>query len=428
MNYEPQKLEDCRMGLQGNAWMTLIKWIEYYQKNKKQQNFLTLSGVSGSGKSEIANMIAKKLNRKIHYIEDTSLENFMDKFNALTNKTNIELLFTSKKHIVIIDNIDTNPLFSKYNFNKILKILEKKLTSPIPVIIITSKTFFSLSKISKISTMIYVNKPDTGDLYTFISKIVKNEKIQMTGSDILTLIKKSNTQSYSYFIKNVKNLKKNNFNINILNDGCFDINIFDAIKMYFYKNDLSKSDINKLFNILPYFFIPFIYQNLIQYIDQVKKGRFKQKIDIITACYKAIYINEDVFYNFYSRNNSEYIMYYIYKNLHKLESKSNKMIDIENANIRSRISLMNYNKKIMNELSIELDIPLSNFHIICDNILHIILTTDDYIDTLKKYKLTVKTIDKLIRLNLKREEYKKLFSKRKRKINKIIKNILLEKV
>ena len=58
MNYEPQKLEDCRMGLQGNAWMTLIKWIEYYQKNKKQQNFLTLSGVSGSGKTEIAKMIA----------------------------------------------------------------------------------------------------------------------------------------------------------------------------------------------------------------------------------------------------------------------------------------------------------------------------------------------------------------------------------
>ena len=118
-------------------------------------------------------------------------------------------------------------------------------------------------------------------------------------------------------------------------------------------------------------------------------------------------------------------MYYIYKNLHKLESKSNKMIDIENANIRSRITLMNYNKKIMNELSIELSIPLDNFHIISDNILHTILTTDDYIDTLKKYKLKVKTIDKLIRLNLKRDEYKKLFSKRKRKINKIIKSLEL---
>ena len=424
-DYKPQQLEDCRMGLQGNMWMTLIKWIDYYQKNKQQENFLTLCGVSGSGKTEIAKMIAKKLNRKIHYIEDYSLENFTDKFNALTNKTNIELMFTSKKHIVVIDNIDTNPLFSKYNFNKILNILEKRINSLIPIIIITSKTFFNLSQISKVSTMIYVNKPDTGDLYTFISKIVKNEKIEISNSDILNLIKKSNTLSYSYFVENLKNLKKKSLNINTLNDGCFDINIFDAIKMYFYKNDLSKTDINKLFNIQPYFFLPFIYQNIINYIDQVKKGSFKEKIEILICCYRAIYINEDIFYNFYSRKNSEYIMYHIYKNLQKLEIKSNKMIDIENANIRSRISLMNYNKKIMNELSIELNIPLDNFHIISDNILHTILTTDDYIDILRKYKLTTKTIDKLIRLNLKRDEYKKLFSKRKRKVNKIIKSLEL---
>jgi DNA polymerase III delta prime subunit len=171
IKYKPKIIEEFI----GNevAIKTLTKWLLDWQPNTQPNNKCAfIYGSNGIGKSLMVDLVLEKYN-----------------YNILmcNNETNIETIIqtqslSSKKNIIVYSDIDEIDNFKK-NIDK----------SQIPIIFIGDNKFNkSLQPILKYCYEIKMFSPKDIDIYIFLKKITKQEKISILPDDLMVLVEQSN--------------------------------------------------------------------------------------------------------------------------------------------------------------------------------------------------------------------------------------------
>jgi replication factor C subunit 1 len=197
----------------------IIKWLdEWSSKNKIK--CLLISGNSGIGKTLSIELVLKQHNYNIIEL------NSDDEREKEYIKTNIKpiLKFTKtlfgKKNVLVVNDLDC---LSDYGF--ISSLTECIKETEIPIICTCNDRYNqSFKTLATYCADIKFQKPNTNDIYKFISNIIKNEKLAISETSARKLIENSNND-----IRNTLNnlqISKNNSQLNFNKDNT-QLSIFD---------------------------------------------------------------------------------------------------------------------------------------------------------------------------------------------------------
>ena len=212
----------------------LINWA-----NGKKEKAMLVLGEIGVGKKTAINLLIKQFKFDATWINSDSLQ---------TKNTdiieNIIPSFFAKNRIIVIDDIDNVKGLTVSNIYSLAKV---------PVIFLGNKTIGKLSK-KKFESIIF-GKILKKDLTSFISKIIKKEKIKITAKNIKEMIK------YNGDLRNILYTISNGFssetNKNIFLDN-------NTILKSLFQDHIPPEDIVLLINEHPIYIRLFIHENYLK--------------------------------------------------------------------------------------------------------------------------------------------------------------------
>lgn len=200
--YSPKKISDFISNSQ--AVETIISWLDTFeenkilQKNQKKRNKntkkpnLLISGQHGVGKSTTVEIILNEKNYLAHmfnnYVKtEQSLKSVMDKITSCGNI--LSMVNGEKKNVVIIiESIESiTATIDKGCIINLLKLNDIHWYCPI-ILISNGQHAKLLSEIKKISMWIKMFPPYGNEMYQIVSKITKNEKINLKNNETIQLI------------------------------------------------------------------------------------------------------------------------------------------------------------------------------------------------------------------------------------------------
>ncbi|XBT18522.1 MAG: AAA family ATPase [Candidatus Shikimatogenerans sp. Tder] len=305
IKYRPKKFKD----IIGQKYT--IKIIKNMLKNKILNNTILLHGYYGSGKTTCARIISKYINKKIK--NKIIINNNIIEINASINnsiedvkKINKNILIESEgKKIFIIDEVH---MFSKSAFNGFLKILEEPPYNVLFILITTKYNKIPTTILSRCNSF-YFQKINKIDIYKYIKKISKLEKINITSKALKIISKYSNGSLRDALIFINKYIHTSiKINSKLIKKNFLIINNNKIKKIFYYINQLNIKKTLKYYNYIINKY--YSYKNFLYYIYKyVKKKIIKIKYKIFNKNI-LLYIIK-LLYKFniiLTKNNSKYII------------------------------------------------------------------------------------------------------------------------
>ena len=236
--YKPENINDF-IGNSKNLNI-IDNWFKNY-KNNINYNLL-LTGQHGIGKTLSIELLAKKNNFKINYINFSNIKNLLDVI------TYIKLINKEGKNIILIDKIETIiSRIDKKIIEELRKVNEKKKHMMIVYIsndiyckylINFKKTclFINLYPPSKLELINFVNKVSENEKIIFENNNVKNKIIDYCQYDIRRLIYILQDLYYIYNKKTITKIMVKEY-FNNSNKKNIEVGLFDAAQKLFYEEN-----------------------------------------------------------------------------------------------------------------------------------------------------------------------------------------------
>jgi replication factor C subunit 1 len=215
--YRPNKLDD----FVGNHKLTqpFMKWLLTWDPSNKKNRCALVSGLSGTGKSLLVDLILKKYcYHAIHLTpeDERSKENIQNTIQPLLH---IKKTYDDDENVLVVSDIDGG---GDYGF--ISALVECIKETEIPIICICDDKFSqNLKPLLPYCFDIKLSKPKYDEIYAFIYKVVTAENIKIKKSAVDKLIEQSSGDIR--FILNTLQLGVKNVNIN---KDCQSANIFET--------------------------------------------------------------------------------------------------------------------------------------------------------------------------------------------------------
>ena len=215
--YRPNKLDD----FVGNHKLTqpFMKWLLTWDTSNKKNRCALVSGLSGTGKSLLVDLILKKYcYHAIHLTpeDERSKENIQNTIQPLLH---IKKTYDDDENVLVVSDIDGG---GDYGF--ISALVECIKETEIPIICICDDKFSqNLKPLLPYCFDIKLSKPKYDEIYAFIYKVVTAENIKIKKSAVDKLIEQSSGDIR--FILNTLQLGVKNVNIN---KDCQSANIFET--------------------------------------------------------------------------------------------------------------------------------------------------------------------------------------------------------
>lgn len=215
--YRPNKLDD----FVGNHKLTqpFMKWLLTWDPANKKNRCALVSGLSGTGKSLLVDLILKKYCYHVIHLtpeDERSKENIQNTIQPLLH---IKKTYDDDENVLVVSDIDGG---GDYGF--ISALIECIKETEIPIICICDDKFSqNLKPLLPYCFDIKLSKPKYDEIYAFIYKVVTAENIKIKKSAVDKLIEQSSGDIR--FILNTLQLGVKNVNIN---KDCQSANIFET--------------------------------------------------------------------------------------------------------------------------------------------------------------------------------------------------------
>lgn len=433
--YKPNNIKE----ILGNE--NIVLQINNWLKNFKTSEFssILITGSHGIGKELIIKILLEKNNYYYDWIQykDQKNNEFMYNIsNNITRNKNRDIYIKDKKsYALILDDISKISL--KREKKEILSLLkENKSKKKFPVILISNLNHNKLiSDISKFSNKYSLLKPTYSNLKNLLSKIIKNENINISSKVIIKKIIKNSDQDFRKLVLNLYDIK-NTFGNKKIEDSNYkkylsssenkskDISLFDATKNIITK--YSSQD-----ELLNYYYvdkvlIPLtIYENYHKVLpDKSSIGVFNILKNVSKSISKGDIIETNIYtdQNWYLQNiHGFYTCIKTSYHINKVTKKNNFLMKFSND--LNQTSLKNINKKnILNLRKIFKNKSFSEIIIISKIVKKFINESkiEELYNLFKDYKITIKEIETFNKID-KTFEFNKLSIKNKRKLVNLFK-------
>jgi len=407
--YKPENINDF-IGNSKNLNI-IDNWFKNY-KNNINYNLL-LTGQHGIGKTLSIELLAKKNNFKINYINFSNIKNLSDVI------TYINLINKEGKNIILIDKIETIiSRIDKKIIEELRKVNEKKKHMMIVYIsndiyckylINFKKTclFINLYPPSKLELINFVNKVSENEKIIFENNNVKNKIIDYCQYDIRRLIYILQDLYYIYNKKTITKIMVKEY-FNNSNKKNIEVGLFDAAHKLFYEenniNDIITLYMNEK-SKLPLM----IHENYYKCILKSNKSK-KEKLETIKNI--SDLLSDGDFFEYHIYHNQEwdmleYVGFYTCVNPSYLlnnytSSTINNNITFKFPEDLNKTSIKSINKKNINNIEANfININIYDYiHI--NKIIKKLLENKDlksisYI--LKSYNLDINQLESLLKID-----------------------------
>lgn len=407
--YKPENINDF-IGNSKNLNI-IDNWFKNY-KNNINYNLL-LTGQHGIGKTLSIELLAKKNNFKINYINFSNIKNLLDVI------TYIKLINKEGKNIILIDKIETIiSRIDKKIIEELRKVNEKKKHM---MIVYISNDIYCKYLINFKKTCLFINlyPPTKLELINFINKVSEKENILFENNNVKNKI----TDYCQYDIRRLIYILQDLYNIynkktitkimvkeyfNNSNKKNIEIGLFEAAQKLFYEenniNDIITLYMNEK-SKLPLM----IHENYYKCILKSNKSK-KEKLDTIKNISNLL--SDGDFYEYYIYNNQdwdmlEYVGFYTCVNpsylLNNYTSSSiNNNITFKFPENLNKTSIKSINKKNIN--NIEANFTNINIYdyIHINKIIKKLLENKDLKSIsciLKSYNLDINQLESLLKID-----------------------------
>lgn len=402
--YKPKYQKDLLIN-PGSCLLDIKNWLTSLDKNPKQ--ILCIIGPISCGKTICIDILLKNFNKFNIDIDSTKQNDLIDSLINYKDQTFHSV--SDSKNIIVIDNVEQSEKQVLQFIDKVYN--QKKLNTPIILISNNLKSNEQFKESSFLSLFSFVNigNPNEKDIINLITKISKNENLNLQLKDIHQIIKKSENdfrQMFSILDSWVVQLKVNSksnfdhFDLQITSKFK-DIDLIEKIE-YFVNNQNFDFDKSFLMSSSEAYPISLgIYQN---YLNQTGINCDSLNIISDTLSHSNI-INNQIYnhqcwelYDDYSVSACVIPSYLIKQNkLENIEVKQFKDIsyNFENSlnELKSLLHQNNYDNKIFKSdcpNNIFTNIDTNSMFIIINNLINAIEIVNNSLDKLKKGKNTSK--------------------------------------
>lgn len=425
--YAPKDFSDCP--LKSDEKKLMSQWLEFLikksnepniqaksspstkrkkstprSKNKLDTNCLFLHGPPGIGKTTIANLLLKKYNFDVlefNASDTRTAKTIQDKLNKVGGSHNVIDFMCNKKTkiAIILDEIDGLSSGDKGGMTEINNIIMESREQNTPFICISNNICKKTDSLKRKSLYIKIGKPSDMIVKNIITKISKQENIQIESETIKKLITKSQGDIrrcvllLEYIFRNqqkVLNLKidknKNNtqnismkINFNDEDHSQDNINLDSDDEAQQSKINLDiESEIEnysrKLTELQPYemcekilnsnktldFFLEnfnydqsmtnwYIYENFVKYIDKNRTGNIDKKIRSINEIFSCFTFGDILEKEIMGNQNFEFFEYINIVKTHGSSFWAN--YDLKRTTY-NKMGMMNYST-LLNRTSLE---------------------------------------------------------------------------
>lgn len=417
----------------------------YFLKNLlSSQNYdnpnLFITGPDGIGKKIITNILLKELNIKqinIDLNENNDIVNIDGTFFCINKKKKTETQkFLNNKAIVIddINNLTPNGKKKLQNLQK-----ENKKNKIVLIIIISNNQHKKvINDIKKNCIVINFVHPTQDDIYQLINKICKNEnmKIEKYVHSKLIEYSQNDIRRLINILENLKFLIQNDTITNTFFDNYCNTIQKKAIDMglhnttfYLLNNYKNIKDTLMHYNTERKLLPVTIHENYLKYVSKMKitnKEQHNINTNISHCLSQGDKIESLIFSNqawgFFGDMLGIYTCLMSSYFLNKQNVKSNmKKTDINFAYDINRASTEGKNKKIIYEISHLFNNKNINDYIHIVKILSCLIQKEQYEEVYKlmnEYKIDIKTLEKILKIDKINNTTFKLTTEQKREINK----------
>ncbi len=357
------------------------------KQNELDTNCLFLYGPPGIGKTTIANLLLKKYNYDVleYNASDTrTAKTIQENLNQVGGSHNVIDFMCNKKTkiAIILDEIDGLSNGDKGGMTEINNIIAESRVKKTPFVCISNTVCKKTDSLKRKSVFIKVSKPSDLFIKKIVTKIDKEEELDLDQDIINSIIKKSQgdirrcVTLVEYIFRNKKQEQTSKPNIFIEINNKIDENNSNGQQLDFSENQLEiiENYSRKLTELAPYemcekilnssgtldFFLKnfnfdhsmtnwYIYENFVKYIDKNRIGSFDKKINNIDNIYNC-FIQGDIFEK--EVVHKQIYEFYDYINIIKTHGASywaNKGLKRSSYN---KMGMMNYST-LLNRTSLE---------------------------------------------------------------------------
>lgn len=465
--YTPKNSEDLKGNDVNIKWIK--KWLNTFKNNdntfKNFKNGLLICGDSGVGKTLTAQILLKEENFDIIEFNASELRSakiIREKFKSLINGSNIlKMVNNTNKIGILMDEIDSNSIdkgclkeiisYIENDETYILNDIKKKKIkethiNKYPIICICNSLSSTIKILNKACVTIDFESPNDKIILEIINKICENESINLDSKSKKLLV--SHCQNdyrriiyildniVSYFKKKKITYEDINTVINTFAQKDLDIGLYDSLN----KINNNKLDINKIlyiYNIDKTFIPLLVHENFNRNLEYNKIETSKNKINRMLNYYDDVIEGMSIESSVHENNNWELTDYVgIFScvsanhqlNNNIMNSKTVKYTDIDSSPVYSKLNYKFYNLKLINAICKKIDIKPTNFQDFTFNLYKLFMFNKtfsnkdckEFINYLKDKKISFVEFDKTIKLSYLYEQYKNIYTAKKKKELEII--------
>lgn len=350
------------------------------KRDETSTQIICLLGPTGSGKTLITKLVLESMNAEILDITrdnntNKELNNLMYNF---ANNTRIDTLFTKKKKIILIDDIDILIHTEKNIISQVLQCLPMLKKRKIPIIMTCRiNQDKKLIDLKKYVAWIKIFYPSVNELFPKLSQFLEECKYVLDDETLLKIIK-SNRCNIRETILNI-NSSENDVKLREDTTRFRNLNNFEIVQL-FLKNTYSLDQVINLLkddsNLTSYILYENFPDELVNNRDYKKKNQkhiILNDYEYINTCYTHSSIFEDYMFSNTDWSLNFYVSYLKLRGINIIlqnigEKKRRKTNTLRFSQILSKISHKNIMNKKINSIINENSLDFLEILSIVDNL------------------------------------------------------------
>jgi GTPase SAR1 family protein len=405
------------------AIKSLTKWLDDFDKAVPDTpKAAIIYGPSGSGKTTLVNSVIHHMGYdNIEFVPDYNKTHKLEikRLDHMLNGNNIKMMINFSKKAILFDDIDIGSSSDRGFISDIIPLLnskkKKKNHNPLILTINNKISNKKTAIINKYSLVINIDRLTDNEIYKIGKQLLINLGKQDLIDDIeLRLISNTCQGDIRNITQKIEGYNEKEYNgkkVDITNIYSYkDLEIKCLPTLEKYCNPDNKVDIFNYYNLYfndPLFIPAFIYENSFKVINNVSVKK-KKKIGYYHKILNSL-TNWCIFNNHFFHYNHDYNVYngviiplnYIrtYRQKYKWTNSS-----FNTSNLYSRISQSSFNNRSLCELSHQLGINQSEYHLFTYILYQLLILNESNItNIIIKYfidkNITSTTFDRLFRYN-----------------------------